>query len=170
MTVRRLLLSSSSLFLALTATAQAVHGVQTSVDLSKTLAPLPDVRFVGTSTASDVTVTVDETQRFQTMDGFGAAFVEGSAYLLQHDLTPQQRKEVMTRLFDPKRGIGLSAMRLPIASTDLSRKHASYDDMPQGQSDPEMTHFSADMDKADVFPTVREALKLNPRMTLIASP
>lgn len=170
MIVRRLLLCSSFLLLSLAAAAQTVHGVQTSVDLSKTLAPLPTAKFTHSSAKPDVTITIDETQRFQIIDGFGAAFVEGSAYLLQHDLTPQQRRDVMTRLFDPKRGIGLSAMRLPIASTDLSRSHASYDDMPQGQGDPQMQHFSVDMDRADVFPTVREALKLNPHMTLIASP
>ena len=170
MIVRRMLLCSSSLLLSIAATAQTVHGVQTSVDLSKTLAPLPAAKFTKTTATSDTNITIDETKRFQSIDGFGAAFVEGSAYLLQHNLTAQQRSDVMTRLFDPRRGIGLSAMRMPIASTDLSRAHASYDDMPQGESDPEMKHFSAEMDRADVFPTVREALKLNPRMTLIASP
>lgn len=166
---RLLVMCSSSLVLSVAA-AQTVHGVQTSVDLSKTLAPLPSAKFSRSSAKSDVTIAIDETKRFQTIDGFGAAFVEGSAYLLQHDLTPQQRSDVMTRLFDPKSGIGLSAMRLPIASTDLSRTHYSYDDMPEGQSDPEMQHFSVEKDRADVFPTVREALKLNPHMTLIASP
>ncbi|WP_156993546.1 glycoside hydrolase family 30 beta sandwich domain-containing protein [Terriglobus sp. TAA 43] len=166
---RLLVMCSSSLLLSVAA-AQTVHGVQTSVDLRKMLAPLPAAKFTRSSANADATITVDETKRFQTIDGFGAAFVEGSAYLLQHDLTPQQRSDVMTRLFDPKRGIGLSAMRLPIASTDLSRTHYSYDDMPEGQSDPEMQHFSVEKDRADVFPTVREALKLNPRMTLIASP
>lgn len=169
MTFRRLL-CSSSLLVALAAPAQTVRGVQTTVDLKKTLAPLPPVSFTRTSAKADASLAIDETQRFQSMDGFGAAFVEGSAYLLQQELSSQQRGDVMTRLFDPKRGIGLSVMRLPIASTDLSRSHASYDDMPAGQSDPQMQHFSADMDRADVFPTVREALKLNPRMTLIASP
>lgn len=164
------LICSTSLLVALAAPAQTVHGVQTTVDLKKTLAPLPPAAFTKTSAKADTSIAINETQRFQSIDGFGAAFVEGSAYLLQHELSPQQRSEVLTRLFDPTRGIGLSVMRLPIASTDLSRSHASYDDMPDGQSDPQMQHFSVDMDRMDVFPTVREALRLNPRMTLIASP
>ncbi|SEB64418.1 glycoside hydrolase family 30 protein [Terriglobus roseus] len=170
MTCSRLLFLASAVVLATPLTAQTVQAVQTTVDLSKTMAPLPAVTFQKKLSASPIAIAVDDTKRFQTIDGFGAAFVEGSAYLLQHELSAAQRAEVMTKLFSPTSGIGLSAMRLPIASTDLSRTHYSYDDMPAGQQDPAMEHFSVEKDRADVFPTVREALKLNPKMTLIASP
>ncbi len=151
-------------------TAQTVQAVQTTVDLSKTMVSLPGVKFQKKAPSSPVSIAIDDSKHFQTIDGFGAAFVEGSAYLLQHQLTTSQREEVMTRLFSPTEGIGLSAMRMPIASTDLSRTHYSYDDLPTGEQDPEMERFSVEKDRADVFPTVREALKLNPRMTLIATP
>jgi glucosylceramidase len=166
----RFLLFTSALVLAMPLTAQTVQGVQTTVDLSKTMAPLPTAKFGKKVSVSSLTIAIDDRKRFQTMDGFGAAFVEGSAYLLQHELTAQQREAVMTKLFSPTEGIGLSAMRLPIASTDLSRTHYSYDDMPVGEQDTAMDHLSVEQDRADVFPTVREALKLNPKMTLIASP
>jgi glucosylceramidase len=165
-----LLLSISPLLFATPLTAQTVQAVQTTVDLSKTMASLPAVKFQKKAPVSSTVIAVDDRKRFQTIDGFGAAFVEGSAYLLQHELTAPQRAEVMTKLFSPTQGIGLSAMRMPIASTDLSRTHYSYDDMPAGEQDPGMHHFSVEKDRTDVFPTVREALKLNPKMTLIASP
>jgi glucosylceramidase len=164
-----LLFVSLSVFVAPLA-SQTIQGVQTTVDLSKTMAPLPQAKFEKTATPSPLSIAIDDSKRLQTIDGFGAAFVEGSAYLLQHELTASQRQDVMTKLFSLTRGNGFSVMRLPIASTDLSREHYSYDDMPAGEQDPEMQHFSVEKDRADVFPTVREALKLNPRMTLIASP
>jgi glucosylceramidase len=169
-TCSRLLLFASAIVLATPLTAQTVQAVQTTVDLSKTMAPLSAATFQKKAPESSITIAVDDSKRFQTIDGFGAAFVEGSAYLLQHELSDSQRAEVMTKLFSPVNGIGLSTMRMPIASTDLSRTHYSYDDMPAGEQDPAMAHFSVEKDRADVFPTVREALKLNPKMTLIASP
>ncbi|MGI4757414.1 MAG: glycoside hydrolase family 30 protein [Janthinobacterium lividum] len=170
MTRSQMLLSTSALVLAMPLAAQTVQAVQTTVDLSRTMVPMPAVKFQKKASAAPISIDIDSSKRFQIIDGFGAAFVEGSAYLLQHQLTAQQRTEVMTRLFSPTQGIGLSAMRLPIASTDLSRTHYSYDDMPTGEQDVAMEHFSVEKDRADVFPTVREALKLNPKMTLIASP
>ena len=170
MTCSGLLLITSALVLAAPLTAQTVQAVQTTVDLSQTMVPMPAVEFEKQASASSSSISVDDSKRFQIIDGFGAAFVEGSAYLLQHALSVSQRAEVMATLFSPTQGIGLSAMRLPIASTDLSRTHYSYDDMPPGEQDPSMAHFSVEKDRADVFPTVRAALKLNPKMTLIASP
>ncbi|WP_158944465.1 hypothetical protein [Granulicella sp. S190] len=76
----------------------------------------------------------------------------------------------MTRLFDPRRGIGLSFVRLPIGSTDLPRDQYSYDDLPAGQQDPDLQHFSTAHDDASVFPIMRDSLKLNPSITVMATP
>lgn len=76
----------------------------------------------------------------------------------------------MTQLFDPKRGIGLSFLRQPIGATDLSRDHSSFDDMPRGQRDPELKHFTVAHDDSYIFPAIRQALKLNPSITVMASP
>ena len=76
----------------------------------------------------------------------------------------------MTRLFSPAQGIGLSFLRQPIGSTDLSRGHYSFDDMPAGQSDPQLQHFSIAHDQATVLPLVRQAISLNPAITIMATP
>jgi glucosylceramidase len=61
-------------------------------------------------------------------------------------------------------------MRLTIGASDFSRDHYSYDDMPKGESDPAMAHFSIDAAKTDVIPAVKQALALNPKLTVMASP
>jgi glucosylceramidase len=170
----RLHLCASLLSIATLATlhAQTVHVTQTMDDLSQALATQPTLKFnkAAAGVTASTTITIDITQRFQTIDGFGASMTEGSAYLLGEKLSTAERSKVMTQLFDPKEGVGLSFVRVPIGSTDLSRTHYSYDDMPEGQQDPTMEHFSAAIDEKEVFPIVREALKLNPQITIMATP
>ena len=158
------------LFFSFPALAQTVHSYRTTADLSSTLAPQPNLTFTTAPSAAPLTIMVDDTQRYQTMDGFGASLTDGAAWLLHDRLAPATRKQVMTQLFDPKRGIGLSFLRQPIGASDLSRDHYSFDDMPAGQQDPELLQFSAKHDDAYVFPVLREALKLNPAITVMATP
>ena len=150
--------------------AQTVHGYRTTSDLSHTLEAESDVSFTSTSSPAALVIDVDETQRFQTMDGFGASLTDGSAWLLHDVLPASTRDAMMTRLFDPACGIGLSFLRQPIASSDLSRNHYSFDDMPTGKSDPQLHSFSTKHDDAYVFPILREALKINPAITVMATP
>jgi glucosylceramidase len=150
--------------------AQTVRSYQSTSDLSSTLAAQPALAFTAKTSASPLTITVNDNERFQTMDGFGASMTEGSAWLLHDRMSPAISRDVMTKLFDPSSGIGLSFLRLPIGSTDLSLNHYSYDDMPAGHQDPELRHFSTAHDEAYVFPVMREALKLNPAITVMATP
>ncbi len=150
--------------------SQTVHSYRTTADLSSALEAQPATAFAAKSTGAPLTITVDEKERYQTMDGFGISMTEGSAWLLHDRMPPTLGHEVMTKLFDPSSGIGLSFVRLPIASTDLSISHYSYDDLPAGQQDPKLLRFSTAHDEAYVFPVMREALKLNPAITVMATP
>ncbi len=158
------------------ARAQAVHAVETSGDLSTALAELPPLSFHKPTTSSvgpsgnTSEIVVDTADRYQTMDGFGASLTDGSAWLLQERLSEALRKQVMHQLFDPVHGAGLSFLRQPIGSTDLSRDTYSFDDMPKGESDPTLEHFSTRHDDAYVFPVIREALQLNPSIIVMATP
>jgi glucosylceramidase len=149
--------------------AQSVHSVVTTADLQQVLATQPELRFSADAVVGTV-VDVDEAQRSQTMDGFGAAMTEGSAWLLEEKLPPALREQTMARLFSPTSGAGLSFLRLPIGATDLSRSQYTYDDMPAGQSDAGLAHFSIAHDEADVLPAMRQALALNPAITVMATP
>jgi glucosylceramidase len=150
--------------------AQTVRSYRSTSDLSSSLEEQPALALTLTSSTSPFTITVNDSERFQTMDGFGVSMTEGSAWLLHDRMSPAMSRDVMTKLFDPSNGIGLSFLRLPIGSTDLSLNHYSYDDMPAGQQDPELRHFSTAHDEAYVFPVMREALKLNPAITVMATP
>ncbi len=116
------------------------------------------------------TVTVDEGEVFQEMDGFGASVTDSSAWLLYNRMTPAQRAVAMRRLFDPVTGIGLSYLRQPIGASDFALKSYTYDDVPTGQTDPEMAHFSVRHDVPYILPVLREAVALNPRLKIMGSP
>ena len=159
--------------LPVTLHAQSVHVYQTAPDLTTALARQPDLLWNAAPAQPnplEPAIAVDATQRYQTMDGFGASMTEGSAWLLYDRLPPALRDDVMTKLFDPARGIGLSFLRQPIGSSDLSRSHASWDDMPPGGQDLQLQHFSVTREDAEIFPALREALRLNPAITVMATP
>jgi glucosylceramidase len=165
----------SSLFVLLSGLAslhaQTVAVYQTTPDLSQALQPQHSLSFASSATGGTV-IAVDDSKRFQTMDGFGAAMTDSSAWLLQDQLTVSQRKEVMRKLFDPHagHGIGVSFLRVPLGASDLARNHYSYDDMPAGQRDPELQHFSIDHDRGYILPALREALKLDSSISVMVTP
>ena len=172
--ISRLLIASTALFLCASASthAQEVRSFLTSSDLQHALEPQPTAHFAQPEkpSAAMQSITVDETQRFQTIDGFGASMTDGAAWLLEEKVSATAREAVMTKLFSPQEGIGLSFLRQPIGSSDLSRNHFSFDDMPAGQTDPQLQHFSVAHNDAYIFPAVREALKINPAITVMATP
>lgn len=149
--------------------AQTVAVYQTTPDLKQALQQAPSLSFTAASSASQV-IAVDDSRRFQTIDGFGAAMTDSSAWLLEEQLNPAQRKEVMRRLFDPQHGIGISFVRVPLGASDLARNHYSYDDLPAGQRDPGLKKFSIDHDRAYILLAVQQALKLNPSISVMVTP
>jgi glucosylceramidase len=78
----------------------------------------------------------------------------------------------MRRLFDPRTGIGISFLRQPIGSSDFTAAagHWTYDDVPAGRTDFALRHFSIDRDRARVLPLLREARRLDPKLTVMATP
>ena len=117
-----------------------------------------------------LTITVDPSRRYQRMAGFGASITDSSAAVL-YRLDPAARERAMRSLFDPVRGIGVSALRQPIGSSDFTDEpHYTYDDVPAGQTDFALAHFSVAHDQAQILPLLRRAKALNPRLTVIATP
>jgi glucosylceramidase len=143
--------------------------VESSEDLHESLQDKPPLYF-GASRAEGLTIIVDDAAKYQQIDGFGASLTDSSAWLISQKLTAPQRRELLQMLFDPKRGIGLSMLRQPMGASDFALKDYTYDDMPQGQSDPEMKHFSIDHDREQIIPILREARALNANLKIIASP
>ena len=143
----------------------------TDLATSQRLDAAPRVRWRGGAGAPGATIVVDPTRRYQTMVGFGASMTDSSAYVLSRDLSPRVRRQTMRDLFSPTEGIGLSMLRQPMGASDFAVGQAySYDDQPAGQTDPDLSDFSIGHDQAYILPRLREALRLNPRMALMATP
>ena len=162
----KLLMLAAVVALPVMAQAGPVKVWQTNADQSKLLARQPDVPFGKTA---GTLITVDPAQKFQTMVGFGASMTDASADLIRNHMSANQRDALMNDLFG-KQGLDFSFTRLTIGASDFSSAHYSYDDIPPGQSDPDMAHFSIDTAKTDVIPAVKQALAINPKLTVMASP
>ena len=173
----RLVVIALALLLALASAASArnivVSVTQTNADLSQALTTLPRLRFtVGSPSRGLRVITIDDAQRFQTMQGFGAAMTDTSAWLIWDRLTPHRRGSLMQKLFAPSpSGIGISYVRVPIGASDFTRGRApySYDDLPIGQSDPTLANFSIAHDLPYVLPALRAMRGINPLVTTLAS-
>jgi beta-glucanase (GH16 family) len=117
-----------------------------------------------------IAITIDPTERYQPIDGFGASFTDSAAYLINQKLSESERDTLMRKLFHPEDGIGLSFVRNPMGASDFARTIYSYNDMPAGETDIELAQFSIDHDMEDIIPLVKQALALNPDLKLMASP
>lgn len=116
------------------------------------------------------TIDVDDKQTFQTIDGFGFALTGGSAQLIMR-MDPAKRAALLQELFtDSGNNIGVSYLRVSIGSSDMNDHVYSYDDLPEGQTDPEMAKFSLAPDQNDVIPVLKQILAINPKIKILGSP
>jgi glucosylceramidase len=114
-----------------------------------------------------LTVSVDPSRRYQSMDGFGASITDSSARVL-YGLSKPQRDAAMRSLFADDK---LSFLRQPVGASDfVDGPHYTYDDVPAGTTDYELRRFSIDHDREQILPLLRQALRLNPDIKVIGSP
>ncbi len=142
----------------------------TTSNLSSRLAAQASLAF--TTNSATPTITVDDTTTYQTMAGFGAAMTDTSAWLISTKLSATNHTQLMNALFSPTNGIGMSWVRVPMGASDFSAtgQPYSYDDMPAGQTDPTLAHFSVAHDLSYIIPDLKEAAQLNPSLKLMANP
>ena len=125
----------------------------------------------GTGTGT-TTINVNENTTYQQFEGAGASFTDTAAWLMNSSgaLSAATRDATMQKLFDPVNGIGVNFIRNPLGASDLARFSYTFDDMPAGQTDPGLTHFTIAHDQADVLPLTKQARALNPAVKVMASP
>jgi glucosylceramidase len=118
-----------------------------------------------------LTITVDPSRTYQRMDGFGASITDSSAVVLSR-LSKPTLDATMSSLFSPEKGDGLSLLRQPMGSSDFTAaaQHYTYDDVPAGETDYGMRHFSIAHDREQILPLLRQALRLNPTIKVIGTP
>ncbi|HEY1129072.1 MAG TPA: glycoside hydrolase family 30 beta sandwich domain-containing protein [Roseateles sp.] len=152
---------------AIGANASPVRAFLTTGDQQNLLSPST----VSAPVKAGFVIRIDPKRQYQRMAGFGAAITEGSAWLMRHGMTEAQRDALMKELFTRDGdGLGFELTRLTIGASDFSRRHYSLDDMPPGQTDPDLRNFSLAPEREDVIPATRQALALNPKLQVMASP
>jgi len=115
-------------------------------------------------------IDVDSATKYQTIDGFGYTLTGGSAKLI-NALTPSVKTALLNELFgNGADAIGVSYLRVSIGASDLSEAVFSYDDMPTGQTDVNLTNFSLAADMADLVPVLKQILLINPNIKILGSP
>ncbi len=120
---------------------------------------------------NNLKITVNEAATFQPMDGFGASLTDSSASLIWNRLTPAQQAMLMQQLFSPSAGIGISFLRQPMGASDFSASgNYSYDDVPAGQTDTTLAHFSIAHDTPYIIPLLKQALSVNAALKVVALP
>ncbi|HEY0751005.1 MAG TPA: glucosylceramidase, partial [Chitinophagaceae bacterium] len=129
----------------------------------------PDLAF-GNATNSYPTIDIDSSQRFQAIDGFGYTLTGGSAYLINR-LNATEKANLLQELFgNGENSIKISYLRLSIGASDLSQEVFSYNDLPAGQTDVNLTQFSLSKDTVDLIPVLKQILQINPAIKLMGSP
>jgi glucosylceramidase len=150
--------------------AVAAHAWVTTADGQLEFSDQGTVPFT-TAKPDQLTISVDPSRTFQTMQGFGASLTDSSAAVL-YRLDKPARDAAMVQLFDPQRGDGLSYLRQVIGSSDFvaTSSHYTYDDLPAGGTDYEMRRFSIAHDQIQILPLLRQARALNPQLQILGSP
>ena len=106
-------------------------------------------------------------EKFQTITGFGGAFTESSAYLV-NKLSEENRKKIMNAYFSED-GANYSLTRTHINSCDFSLKHYAY---AMVDGDKNLEHFSIEEDKNNnLLPMILQAKAISKEgFKIIASP
>ena len=90
---------------------------------------------------------------FQTITGFGGAFTESSAYLL-NKLSKENRQKIIDAYFSSE-GANYSLTRTHMNSCDFSLSNYSYTPV---EGDKELEHFTIKEDQDDLIPMIKDAM------------
>ncbi|MFN8264431.1 MAG: glycoside hydrolase family 30 beta sandwich domain-containing protein [Chitinophagaceae bacterium] len=127
------------------------------------------ISFTGTANNFPVIDVQPETV-YQTVDGFGYTLTGGSATLINH-LSASEKTALLQELFgSSESSIGVSYLRISIGASDLSASVFSYNDLPAGQTDVNLSNFNLSQDTVDLIPVLKEILAINPTIKILGSP
>ena len=143
----------------------------TTGDKSSLLEEQQDLLFQPGSGSGGFTINVTPSTTYQTVQGFGAALTDSSAWLIENELNSSQRNDLMNMLFDSELGIGISYLRLPMGASDFTASgFYTYNDLPSWQTDVAQNQFSISHDQQYIIPQLQQALAINPDLKLMGSP
>lgn len=110
---------------------------------------------VNTASIEETTdnITLFPEKELQTITGFGGAFTESSAYLL-NKLSKENKDKIINAYFS-KEGANYSLTRTHMNSCDFSLSQYSYAPV---EGDLELENFSIEEDQADLIPMIKDAM------------
>ncbi|WP_394346598.1 glycoside hydrolase family 30 protein [Winogradskyella aurantia] len=99
------------------------------------------------------TIILNPAKKYQTITGFGGAFTEASAYLL-NKMGEENRAKIIEAYFGES-GAAYSLTRTHMNSCDFSLGQYSYAPV---EGDKELEHFTIQEDKDDLIPFIKDAM------------
>ncbi len=110
------------------------------------------------------TVTLNTSQKYQEIDGFGAAITGSTCYNLMRMSEPK-RSAFLGEIFDTVNGMGYSYIRISIGASDFSLDEYTWWDTPG------IDNFAVnEHDERDLFPILKQILQINPNIKIMGSP
>lgn len=126
--------------------------------------------FGKTTDSTHPAITIDSTQSYQTIDGFGFTLTDASADVI-YNMGAAARGPLLREMFSKdSNAISISYLRLSLGASDLSAAVFSYDDLPLGQTDTALAHFSLAADTTHLIPLLKEIIAINPSIKILATP
>ena len=108
------------------------------------------------SIAPTDTIKLFPNKKLQTITGFGGAFTESSAYLLNR-LSKKNRDTILQAYFS-KEGANYSLTRTHMNSCDFSLSQYSYSPV---EDDINLEYFTIEEDKNDLIPMIKDAMAVS---------
>lgn len=113
------------------------------------------------------TIMIDINKTFQTIEGFGGAFTDASAFIFAK-LSKDLQEKILKANFDPVEGNGYTLCRTTIHSADYSEEMYTYDDIA---GDKDLKNFSIAHDEMYRIPLIKRALAVaKGNIKIFASP
>ena len=122
------------------------------------------VNFSSKDNLAPTSITLDPTEQYQTMDGFGAAITGATCFnLLQ--MQPTDRHDFLTETFSDNSGFGFSYIRISIGCSDFSLSEYTCCDTKG------IENFALQSEEKNyILPILKEILSINPSIKIIAAP
>jgi glucosylceramidase len=143
----------------------------------------------GTLTSRPVRCDSSTASRRQRIEGWGGAITQSTAMVLM-GMAPAARTALLRSIFHPTDGDGMNFVRICFGSSDFElddgsppRKDANgkiveawssyiytYDDLPNGQTDMDLSQISFARDMEYIVPILQQIKALNPSVLIKAAP
>ncbi|KAF5392009.1 hypothetical protein D9757_003254 [Collybiopsis confluens] len=131
--------------------------------LFTSLAPSTPINFASPGAIGSADISVDDTQVFQNMFGFGGTLTDSAALLLNNlkNSNPSNYQTLLNYLFSPTDGAnaaGLNYIRVPLGATDFSATAYTYD---TSAGDTSFSKFNINNAPSYVFSILKDIKAVN---------